>query len=448
MHKILLVIQREYLTRIKKPSFWILTIVVPILMAAIYAIPIYLASRPLEKATVMVVDETGLFQQSFESSADVQYLAAGSLDYAKQQLQDSDSYNAIIYIPARETTIPTDAFLYYRSKTPSMTVQSDVERQLQTILRNNILLDVHNISADDYNLISNTKMKIHTQDIETGRDGYLTIKVVLGLILAFLIFMAIFSFGSQVMRGVMEEKTNRIVEVIVCSVRPFQLMMGKVVGIGLVGLTQFALWILLSGFVLLGIHATNADLFQQAEQQHQGITELATKGADATAQMEEAQAMQVVPELLEGLVSINFPLIIGLFIFYFLLGYLLYASLFAAAGAITDNETDSQQFTLPLTIPLLLTFLLLPAMLNEPSGALSTWLSIIPFTSPVAMMFRIPFGVPGWQAGLSMLLLFLAFPLCIWIAAVIYRRGILLYGKKITWKDLFHWLGKKESRKN
>ena len=365
-----------------------------------------------------------------------------SIDYAKQQLQDSDSYSAIVYIPARETTIPNDAFLYYRSKTPSMTVQSDVDRQLQTILRNNILLDVHNISADDYNLIRNTKIKIHTQDIETGRDGYLTVKLVLGLILAFLIFIAIFSFGSQVMRGVMEEKTSRIVEVIVCSVRPFQLMMGKVVGIGLLGLTQFALWILLSGGVLLGLQATHADLFQQAEIQHQGVTELATKGAEATAQMEAAESMQMVSELVEGLVSINFPLIIGLFIFYFILGYLLYASLFAAVGAITDNETDSQQFTLPLTIPLLLTFLFLPAMLNEPSGSLATWLSIIPFTSPIAMMFRIPFGVPGWQVSLSMVLLLVAFPLCIWLAAYIYRRGILLYGKKITWRDLFSWLKK------
>ena len=442
MRKIFLVIQREYMTRIKKPSFWILTIVVPILLAAIYAIPIYMATKPLEKTTVLVVDETGIFQHSFESSDDVQYLAAGSLDYAKQQLQDSDSYSAIVYIPARETTIPNDAFLYYRSKTPSMTVQSDVDRQLQTILRNNILLDVHNISADDYNLIRNTKIKIHTQDIETGRDGYLTIKLVLGLILAFLIFTAIFSFGSQVMRGVMEEKTSRIVEIIVCSVRPFQLMMGKVVGIGLLGLTQFALWILLSGGVLLGLQATHADLFQQAEIQHQGVTELATKGAEATAQMEAAESMQMVSELVEGLVSINFPLIIGLFIFYFILGYLLYASLFAAVGAITDNETDSQQFTLPLTIPLLLTFLFLPAMLNEPSGSLATWLSIIPFTSPIAMMFRIPFGVPGWQVSLSMVLLLVAFPLCIWLAAYIYRRGILLYGKKITWRDLFSWLKK------
>ena len=448
MNKILLVIQREYLTRVKKPSFWILTLVVPILLAGVYAIPIILASRPLEHANVLVVDDSGLFQGQFRSGRDITYHEAGSIDYARRQLEQTDTLDAIVYIPARETTLPRDAYLYYRTDAPSMTVQGDVNSQLQEILRNRILLDVHGLTPDDYTMLTSTHIKLRTQDIETGRDSFLQVKIALGIILAMLVFIAVFMFGSQVMRGVMEEKTSRIVEVIVCSVKPFQLMMGKVVGIGLVGLTQFALWVILSAVAVTGVQLTNADLFEQVSQRG-NRTEIATKGDEATSQYQTAQyeAAQYeagkgidnsLQDLIQGLTDINYGLIILLFIFYFVFGYLLYASLFAAAGSLVDNDTDSQQFTLPLTVPLLLAMLLLPAMINEPSGNISTWLSLIPFTSPVAMLLRIPFGVPVWQVVLSMLLLLATFPLCIWAAAKIYRSAILRYGQKTTWRDVWH----------
>lgn len=448
MNKILLVIQREYLTRVKKPSFWILTLVVPILLAGVYAIPIILAARPLEHANVLVVDDSGLFQGQFHSGRDITYHEAGSIDYARRQLEQTDTLDAIVYIPARETTLPRDAYLYYRSDAPSMTVQGDVNSQLQEILRNRILLDVHGLTPDDYTMLTSTHIKLRTQDIETGRDSFLQVKIALGVILAMLVFIAVFMFGSQVMRGVMEEKTSRIVEVIVCSVKPFQLMMGKVVGIGLVGLTQFALWVILSAIAVMGVQLTHADLFEQVAQRN-SRTEIASKGSEATTQYQTAQYQaeqyeagkgidNSLQDLIQGLTDINYGLIILLFIFYFLFGYLLYASLFAAAGSLVDNDTDSQQFTLPLTVPLLLAMLLLPAMINEPSGNISTWLSLIPFTSPVAMLLRIPFGVPLWQVGLSMLLLLATFPLCIWAAAKIYRSAILRYGQKTTWRDVWH----------
>ena len=448
MNKIFLVIQREYSTRVKKPSFWILTLVVPILLAALYAIPIMLATKPMEHSNVLVVDDSGLFQGQFRSGRDITYFDAGSLDYAKRQLASVDTLDAIVFIPARETSIPQDAFLYYRSDAPSMSVQSDVNSQLQEILRNRILLDVHGLTPDDYTMLTTTHIKLRTQDIETGRDSFLQVKIALGIILAMLVFIAVFMFGSQVMRGVMEEKTSRIVEVIVCSVKPFQLMMGKVVGIGLVGLTQFALWVILSAVAVTGVQLTNADLFEQVAQRN-SRTEIATKGDEATSQYQTAQyeAAQYeagegidnsLQDLIQGLTDINYGLIILLFIFYFVFGYLLYASLFAAAGSLVDNDTDSQQFTLPLTVPLLLAMLLLPAMINEPSGNISTWLSLIPFTSPVAMLLRIPFGVPVWQVVLSMLLLLATFPLCIWAAAKIYRSAILRYGQKTTWRDVWH----------
>ena len=450
MNKVLLVIQREYFTRVKKTSFWILTIVVPILLAVVYAIPIFLATRPLEHSHVLIVDDTGLFQGQFRSGRDISYHEAGSIDYARRQLQQYDSLDAIVYIPARETTLPRDAYLFYRSDMPALNVQTDAQSQLQEILRNRILLDVHGLTPEDYTLLTSTHIKLRTQDIETGRDGFLQVKIAVGIILAMLVFIAVFMFGSQVMRGVMEEKTSRIVEVIVCSVKPFQLMMGKVVGIGLVGLTQFALWVLLAGALVMGVQLTHADLFQQATERH-SQTEIASKGTEATYQYqtEQERAAQYqagegidnsIQDLIEGLTGINFAMIIFLFLFYFVFGYLLYASLFAAAGSLVDNETDSQQFTIPLTIPLILTILLLPSMIGQPSGSISVWLSIIPFTSPVAMLMRIPFGVPVWQVVLSMLLLLATFPLCIWAAARVYRSAILRYGQKASWRDVWRLL--------
>lgn len=450
MNKVLLVIQREYFTRVKKTSFWILTIVVPILLAVVYAIPIFLATRPLEHSHVLIVDDTGLFQGQFRSGRDISYHEAGSIDYARRQLQQYDSLDAIVYIPARETTLPRDAYLFYRSDMPALNVQTDAQSQLQEILRNRILLDVHGLTPEDYTLLTSTHIKLRTQDIETGRDGFLQVKIAVGIILAMLVFIAVFMFGSQVMRGVMEEKTSRIVEVIVCSVKPFQLMMGKVVGIGLVGLTQFALWVLLAGALVMGVQLTHADLFQQATERH-SQTEIASKGTEATYQYqtEQERAAQYqagegidnsIQDLIEGLTGINFAMIIFLFLFYFVFGYLLYASLFAAAGSLVDNETDSQQFTIPLTIPLILTILLLPSMIGQPSGSISVWLSIIPFTSPIAMLMRIPFGVPVWQVVLSMILLLATFPLCIWAAARVYLSAILRYGQKASWRDVWRLL--------
>ena len=445
MNKIFLVIQREYATRVRKPSFWVLTLVVPILLAGLYAVPIVMATRPLEHTNVLVADETGLFAGEFQSGRDITYLDAGSLDYAKRQLAEVDSIDAIVYIPARESTIPYDAFLYYRTNEPSATAQSNVDRQLQEILRNRILLDVHGITPEDYAMLTGTHIKMHTKDIETGRDGFLTVKTVVGIVLVLLVFMAVFLFGSQVMRGVMEEKTNRIVEVIVCSVKPFQLMMGKVVGIGLVGLTQFALWVLLSAVAVGGLQLTNSELFRQTAES-MSLEGVATKGTEAVAQMEAARNAMPANELMQGLASIDFGLLGLVFVFYFVFGYLLYASLFAAMGSLVDNETDSQQFTIPVTAPLIMAMLMLPAMIDAPSGSLSVWLSLIPFTSPVAMMLRIPFGVPVWQLALSAVLLLLTFPACIWAAGRIYRAGILRYGQKTTWHDVWRFLSRGDSR--
>ena len=281
-------------------------------------------------------------------------------------------------------------------------------------------------------------MHLHSKDLETGRADFLEIKTVLGLVLALLIYFVIFMFGSQVMRGVIEEKNNRIIEVMVSSLRPFQLMMGKIVGIAAVGLTQFVLWIMLSVAAIAVVNVTNADMFAQISQA-QNAKNIVTTDTQVAKEASQTIANQL-PEITQGLLAIDFKVILSVFVFFFVLGYLLYASLFAAVGAITENESDSQQFILPLTIPLIITIVLSPMIINSPNGVLAQWLSMIPFTSPVAMMLRVPFGLPIWQVWLSLALLLLTFVACTWVAAKIYRTGILMYGKKITYKELWKWL--------
>ena len=434
MRKILLIIQREYSSRVRKKSFWILSIIVPVLMAALYAVPIIMASKSGEDSLVLVVDDTGIFNDAFRSSNHITYKMAPSVAYAQRMVRDSGSADAVLYIPARETTIPNDAFLYYQDKVPSSELQSDISSQLQNRIRNIILQDVHGISEEEFESINAQSLKLHTKSLETGKQAFVEIKTVVGLVFGMVIFFVIFMFGASVMRGVAEEKTSRIVEVIVSSVKPFQLMMGKVVGIGLVGLTQFILWLLLSMVGMLGVRATNPTLFEQAESR-QTISEIATKGEDLMEQTSEP-----VSELMQGLVAIDFSLIIPMFLIYFLLGYFFYATLFAAVGSLVDSDSDGQQFTLPLTLPLMLVMLLMPAIIKAPSGDLAMALSLIPFTSPVAMMIRLPFGVPIWQALLSIALLALSFPINTWIAARIYRRGNLSYGRRLTYKDLLGFL--------
>lgn len=444
-----LVIRREYVTRVRKKSFWILTLIVPILLALVYAIPIYLALRPIDKTVVMVVDESGVFggldrddatrsDSRFNSTEEIEYRYAATFDYARREMeagtsskQQDKNISAIVYIRSRASeALPTDACLYYKRDLPPQQVRSDVDRQLQRILRNR-LLQAHGISDDEYAMITGTKINLRTQDLETGREAFSDVKTALGLVLALLIYVAIFMFGSQVMRGVVEEKSNRIVEVIVCSVKPFHMMMGKVIGIALVGLTQFMLWVVLTGVAVLGIQLSNSDLFSNATAKHE-ITELATKGGEATLQMQNSADMADVPQLVEGIASIDFGVIVPVFFFFFVFGYLLYATLFAAVGAMSDTDTDTSLFSLPVTIPLLAVILTMPAMIDAPSGTLSQLLSIIPFTSPVAMMLRLPFGVPIWQIWLSIALLIIAFLLCTWLAARIYRTSILRYNLKVS----------------
>lgn len=424
MKKIFLVIGREYTTRIKKISFWVLAVMVPLLIGALYAVPVWMSERDAERVTVMVVDETGLFQSRFASSEEVKYKDAGNLEYARKAMREGDGKVYVLYVPARETTIPQDAFLYYEGDEPSAGVSRQVDNQLQVVMRDAMLLDVHGISADDYYQMTHTAIRLRVKDVETGREGLLKVKRVVGMVMAVLVCLIILLLGSQVMRGVVEEKNNRIVEILLSSVRPFELMLGKLVGIALVGVTQFVVWVILSFLIVGGVRNHYSDFFSAIEQR--SIQQLATKGEEATLQYEALQERGVSDELVEAMAGIDYSVLIGFFALYFLLGYLLYAALFASVGALVDEGT-MHQFVLPLMAPLLLSLLALPQLLGAPSGMLSVWLSVIPFTSPVAMLVRIPFGVSIWQFVLSVVLLLAALVGMVWAASRIYCRNILRF---------------------
>jgi ABC-2 type transport system permease protein len=313
---------------------------------------------------------------------------------------------------------------------------------MKSYIRNTIKTEVENrkliASGIDPEVIKSSKTNINIQTIRLEENGeesksYTEVDVALGLISSILIYFFIFMFGAQVMRGVIEEKTSRIIEVIVSSVKPFQLMMGKIVGIALVGLTQFLLWVLLT----LGIYTIVSAIFGP-----EAVNQIQT-GNGMMGQIPNSSQLagnQQVSEIFDIIRSIDFGVIIFSFVVYFIAGYLLYAALFAAIGSAVDNEADTQQFMLPVSAPLILGMVLSNFVVNNPDGGIAFWLSMFPLTSPVIMMVRIPFGVPYWQIGLSMGILVLGFLFTTWLAAKIYRTGILMYGKKISYKELWKWL--------
>ena len=453
MRKIFLIIQREYLTRVKKKSFIVMTILGPLLMAAIVIVPIYIATTSNEMKRVAVIDETGFFHEKFNDSDNIKFhYLKTDIRSAKEMFSHTEDY-ALLYIPRTDVALPTNAILYagtqvninVRSYIRNVMSKRIEDLKLEAQLRDLSTDKTKPIHVDD--LLRSIKTSVDISTIKIGADGeeeesYPEVSMILALFGAILIYFFIFMFGSQVMRGVIEEKTNRIVEVIISSVKPFQLMMGKIIGVALVGLTQFLLWVVLTIIIIIGVTSTFStktisDTAQQqvTYQQNQAFNpgQLITSG-------QESEKREGVNHVLEAINTINFPVMIGSFLFFFLFGYLMYAALFAAIGGAVDSESDTQQFILPLTAPLILAIVLAQFIIQEPNGTLAIWLSMIPFTSPVVMMVRIPFGVPYFEVVISMALLLLGFLGTTWVAAKIYRTGILMYGKKISYKELWKWL--------
>jgi ABC-2 type transport system permease protein len=440
MSKITTILKREYLTRVRKKSFIVMTILGPILLASIMIIPIYLSQVSDKQSLIGVIDETEFFYQSFKSDNNIAFEKLNTdINTAKEELREG-KYTAILFIPKGAISTPNTIRIIGK-KNVSINIKTYIESTIKKELESQKLA----MSGIDLEVLESIKTNVNIQTFTLGQEEqekrtFSEVTTVLGLLLGILIYFFIFMFGSQVMRGVIEEKTSRIVEVIISSVKPFQLMMGKILGVALVGLTQFMLWVLLTSFIIIGFQLSNPGVFNQKQEtvllQNKGIS------PDEIAQINAAneQNQDKTFQLKEAIASINFRTIILMFLFFFIGGYLLYASLFAAVGSAVDNEADTQQFVLPITVPLILSIIMAQFIINNPDGPVAYWMSIIPFTSPIVMMIRIPFNPPMIDVIISCSLLIIGFIASTWFAAKIYRTGILMYGKKPTYKELWKWL--------
>ena len=437
MKNILLVLKREYLVRVRKKSFIIMTLLTPVLMAALFTLPAYFAATSINEKKIEVVDESGLFAGKIKDNKELKFSFVNvPIEKAKANF-DKSGYEVLVHIP-KDIKQKPKSLQIYAGKSVSIEVQMGLEKAVQEELENLRLLE----AGIDRNTLENNKVEVssdtHSLSAEGEKESSSGASTAIGYICAFMIYITIFVYGAQVMRGVMEEKMNRIVEVVISSVKPFELMMGKIIGVALVGLTQFFLWIALTFAItsassqFLGTNRFEAQMSQVQAQ---------TNATDPKVKAQIKQKTDSTFEAITNAVStLNIPLIIATFLFYFLGGYLLYSALFAAIGSAVDNEADTQQFMMPITIPIILSIVMAQFVLREPDGALAFWMSMIPFTSPIIMMVRIPFGVPAWQIGLSMTLLVLGFVGTTWLAARIYRIGILMYGKKVSYKELSKWI--------
>lgn len=437
MNKIGLIIQREILNRIQKKSFLVTTILVPLIFPAIMAVLVYIMVNEIKSArpdTILVVDESG--QCNLDSTRRFRFVPIQvPLDEAKKIFQQSENF-ALLYIPQFNLDNP-EGFTLYTRENPSI-------EKLESL--RNVLEDrIHDLKLEAYHIdkevLKKLKVTINLQQFnlsETGEEQSSNsgILYAAGFVLGILIYMFVLIYGAQIMQGVIDEKSSRIVEVIVSSVRPFQLMMGKIIGIATVGLLQFLIWIVLISVLSSAVVAW----FGMKLPQQEVIEQMSVQMGDETVQQAVQTNNPQVFKIFQQLNQLPYGKITVVFLFYFLGGYLLYGALFAAVGSAVDSIQESQQFQFPITLPLLIGYIgLFLFILRDPHGPVSFWLSIIPFTSPVAMVGRIAFGVPNWQLALSMVLLVVGFVFTTWVAGRIYRIGILMTGTKVNYRVLARW---------
>jgi ABC-2 type transport system permease protein len=439
MNKIWLIIQREFLNRVQKKSFLIATILVPLIFPAIIAVLIYVMIQQKEKADVQVVriyDRSGKIV--LESGKQFAFAPViGDFDQQKKEFQSSKDF-ALLFVPEFEVGKP-EGFVLYTRENPSIMKVESLESLIETRIRD-LKLEQFNI---DKETLKNLRTEVSLDAInitESGEEKKSNTGILygIGFSLGVLIYIFIFVYGSQTMQAIIEEKTSKVVEVLVSSVRPFQLMMGKVIGIASVGLLQFLIWIALITFVTSGV----LGMFGLKMPQKQAMEEVSKQLNDPelNEQMEKMQQDNPVGKIMAGFSEIPLGYIAFVFLFYFLGGYLLYGAFFAAVGSAVDSVQESQQFMFPITIPLIIAYMgLFMFILDDPHGTVSFWFSIVPFTSPIAMVGRLAFGVPDWQLLLSMVLLVAGFVFTIWVAGRIYRVGILMHGTKVNYKVLVRW---------
>ncbi len=442
MNKILIIINREFTTRVRKKTFLIVTIFVPILFALFYAFLMWMLLRnDQQKRDVAVINHSSI-EQPFEQINNT------SFTYLDQDIPESDfarylkqnNFYAITIIP-KEVMRDGEFSIYSFSQVP-MELKNEFSAQLrqkiENIKRSRVIAESQIPDLEEKLQNTRTPVLVRTMIVsEKGdaKESSSEIASIIGLVPGIIIYFFIFMYASQVLKGVIEEKTNRIIEVLVSSVKPFQFLLGKIIGVAAVGLLQFLIWIVICLLVIIIVQIVfmpNIDI-----EALKNATDLGIMAQDSTFNPQQLAVIQSLVKTIDPSFILKF---IGAFLFYFMGGYLLYASLFAAIGAAVDNETDSQQFMTPLSIILVVAFYIGIAAMKNPDSSIAFWGSLIPFTSPVVMLVRIPFGVPTWEIITSMLLLVAAFLFFTWLSGKIYRIGILMYGKKVTWKELYKWL--------
>ena len=435
MNHLGLIIEREYLTKVRNKAFIIMTILSPLIFIALILVVAYLTNLNNSKErTISILDETGLLKDAFVNTDLETYKFRENIDLenAKSLVKMDNDYGLLYVTKGEDSLSLTNGVVFYSEETPSLTVISDLENMVEQKLTQ-IKMQRNGV---DVAKINNSKVRIDIEQEsfsgETSSKLDNVLKLAFGGLSGYLLFMFIIIYGNMIMRSVIEEKTSRIIEIIISSVKPIQLMMGKIIGTSLAGITQFVIWLLLGGIAMLVVSAVF------------GI-DLATIQSPQQDLMNQAmQDPAVQSEIANGMTAFfNLPILnlILAFIAFFLGGYLLYSSLYAAIGAAVDNETDTQQFMMPILVPLILAvYVGAFTVIEDPHGTVSVVFSFIPFTSPVVMLMRIPFGVPVWQQLLSLSLLIGTFLFTVWFAAKIYRVGILMYGKRPSYKELFKWL--------
>ena len=435
MNHLSLIIQREYLTKVKNKSFLIMTVLSPLIMIALIAVVAYLSQLNNNKVrTISILDESGIVKDIFVDTDNNTYniLSNISLEEAKALVNEKEEYGLLHVENYQDVNELVKHIKFYSEELPSLTLMSGLEGQLEKKLTDLKLqqegVDIEKIKS------SKTNVSIAQESFIGEKSSKIdsVVKLIFGGVAGYMLFMFIIIYGNMIMRSVIEEKTSRIIEIIISSVKPIQLMLGKIIGTSLAGITQFIIWIILGGVFMSIISAIFGIDLAQVQSPQQDVMQQA---------MENPEFNMEIQNVLTAFYNMPIANLIIAFILFFIGGYLLYSSLYAAIGAAVDNETDTQQFLLPILMPLILAvYIGIFTVIEDPHGTVSTVFSFIPFTSPVVMLMRIPFGVPIWQQVVSFLLLAGTFMLTVWFAAKIYRVGILMYGKKPSYKEIIKWI--------
>ena len=439
MHKIWIIIQREYTSRVKNKRFLMVTFLVPVLMVGLIVGSAYFSFKGTEERKIAVVDPNGFFKDKLKNSNQLKFEFPNDVDTSNYQAK---GYSDILLMPLFEEDKKAD-YILRSKKSMGFSLQESISRKINAAIEDQMLekAGIQQTVLDSIHQSAQiAELKAYEDEGKSSKESNAALAMGIGYASGLLIYITMFIYGTMVLRGVMEEKTSRIAEVIVSSVKPFELMLGKIIGIGAVGLTQFLMWIIvvvtLTG---VGMSLLPADMQTQLQQLQASGGQMGAAGmAQASESAKNIYAFQHV------LSTTNWPLIIGLFLFYFLGGFLFYASLFAAVGSVVNEDPqDAQSLMFPITMPIIFSYIITNVVIQNPNTPMAFWASVIPFSSPMVMMARISYGVPTtvpyWELALSMVTLIGGFLLTTWLSAKIYRTGILMYGKKVTWKEMAKW---------